>query len=259
MSTVRRHRVSIICLITFQLLALAAGSSSAQDLVRPGDPSLSPERIPLGVDTIAVLITPPGGTEEVYSTIVRRVERISDGGEALIRETQQGIVHATGGVDCDTLEVEAATLTFRRVVERTIVVPGAAPRVYAVRAGWGRLQGTITVASARLRPLDIAATPFFHVMATEALIAAWPIHERRAIRVSLLRLPAGTVHDVEYHVEGADVLRTAEGAVPCLVVRGPAAATLWLAQDDGRLVRMRWSLPSGATVWKLPARDIPYR
>ena len=71
--------------------------------------------------------------------------------------------------------------------------------------------------------------------------------------------PAPDVHVMTLHVATMETLRTATGPVPCFAVVAPTGATMWLARDDGHVARMRWTLPDGSTVWKLPLRDAPLR
>ena len=73
--------------------------------------------------------------------------------------------------------------------------------------------------------------------------------------LEVLRAPGVTIHLATFRVTGTTTLRTAAGAVKCLVVQESPTTVAFVSSASGRLVRLHWTLPNGTTIWKLPTRD----
>ncbi|HEX6537400.1 MAG TPA: hypothetical protein VF041_22655 [Gemmatimonadaceae bacterium] len=235
-------------------MAAVPAAALAQDTIAPGNPALRIDRVRLATDTIVVLITPTDSAERLGSTLVRRIERVRSGPEELFRETQH-YLRANGDVEDDTLEMSARTLAFRRIVE---VYEDTARNV--VRSDGERLTGFVTFPDSGRREVSMPAVPFFHDMVDEAFIGALPLDSGVTILVPLIVPPRLDVHVLPFTVTGTETIRTADGPVACLVVKGPGkTTTAWLAATDHHLVRLRWTLPNGTSIWKLPKRDANFR
>lgn len=155
----------------------------------------------------------------MHATLVRRVVRTRVDAAEVLRETQH-YEFASGVASDDTLDVDASTL---------------APLRYFSASGGGTF--------------DV------HIDGTR--ITGWRADTAR--RKAPVHAEAGQPFFVSIMTEAFETLRTATGAVPCFVVGGPRGATMWLARDDGHIVRMRWTLSDGSTVWKLTTRDASLR
>ncbi|MGH7627110.1 MAG: hypothetical protein ACREOJ_17565 [Gemmatimonadaceae bacterium] len=240
----------ITCLVS---ALVAASPALAQQTVAPGNSSLHLDRIRPYTDTITLLVTPPDSAQRVYGSLVRRVERASDGETPVFRETQHYVLESGEQQEVDTLDVSATTLAPVRVVEN-----GVKAR-HTLRLDRGRLVGTEWLADSGERPVDApVAAPFFHGMTTEALIAALPLAEGQSLRLPVGETPHPTVRLNEFRVTGRVTLRTAAGPEECLVVQESKTTVAWISAATRHLVRLHWTLPNGTSVWKLPRRDAPF-
>lgn len=239
------------------ILALGAirAAAAQRSVVRPGDARLQPARVRLGTDTIVVLVDPVRGSETSVATLVRRMARVPDGaGGDDLRETQH-YVYGHGVVELDTLEVSAATLALRHIVERSTHTRNV------LDVAHGRLRGIVTPTDSTVDRVDIAAPAAFHDMMLEAFTAAFPFSAGASLSLPTLRPPDTGIRIIDVDVSrSTQTLRTADGPVECLVVtrRGRDVAT-WISKADGHIVRMRWTNADGSVTWKLPARDVPFR
>lgn len=235
-----------------------AAPALAQDTIAPGNAALRADRVRLATDTIVVLITPRDSAERLGSTLVRRIERVRSGPEAMFRETQH-YVRPNGEVEDDTLEMSARTLAFRRIVE---VYRDSAQKLSqnVLRSDGEHLTGFVTFPDSGRREVSMPAVPFFHDMVDESFIGALPLDSGVTIQVPLIVPPRLGVYVRPFTVTGMAMVRTADGPVECLVVQGPGkATTAWIAATDHHLVRLHWTLPNGTSIWKLPKRDANFR
>jgi len=231
-------------------LTLAASPSIAQTIV-PGSPLLRTDRIQPYTDSISLVLIPKDSVQRIAGTLVRQVQMARDSGIAVFRETQVYTL-ATGRTEVDTLDVRASTLETVRVVE---INPAAK---HDLRFHGGRLTGTVWSADSGFKAVDTQlGAAFFHGMVTESLLAAFPIAPNATLQVPVGETPHVMVHSVTFRVTGTTTLRTAAGAVACLVVQESPTTVAWVSRTSGRLVRLHWTLPDGTAIWKLPTRDVP--
>ncbi|HKV51905.1 MAG TPA: hypothetical protein VJO52_11960 [Gemmatimonadaceae bacterium] len=232
-------------------MMLGASSATAQTVV-PGSPLLRPGRIHPYTDSISLVLIPKDSAQRVAGTLVRRVEEARDGGVAVFRETQEYTL-AAGGTEVDTLDVVAATLEPMRIVQIN------ATSGQDLRFHDGRLTGTAWSADSGRKTIDIPlGAPFFHRLMTESFIAAFPLAPDSTLRLPVSKTPDVAVRMAAYRVTGTTTLRTAAGAVECLVVQESPTTVAWVSKADGRLVRLHRMLPNGTAIWKLPTRDVPF-
>ena len=237
-----------LCCLT---LMFAASPSMAQTIA-PGSPLLRPDRIQPYTDSISLVVIPQDSAQRIAGTLVRRLQMASDSGIAVFRETQL-YTFATGKTEADTLDVSAATLEAMRVVESN------AAASHDLRFHGGRLTGSVWSADSGRRAVDRPlGVAFFHGMATESLLAAFPLAPNATLQLPVGETPDVTVHLATFRVTGTTTLRTATGAVECLVVQESPTTVAWVSRGSGRLVRLHWTLPNGTAIWKLPTRDIPF-
>lgn len=232
-------------------ILLATAPAMPQETIAPGDPSLRVDRIRSFTDTIALLKTPRDSAQRVLGTLVRRVERTRSNGTPIFRETQHYVLESWDEVD--TLDVSATTLAPLRVVE--ISTKSGHTLDFSGR----RMTGTVWSADSGKRAVDAPLpAPFFHGMMTEAFIAALPLADGSTLPISVAETPDIQVRTAEFRVTGSATLHTARGPVECFVVRESERTTGWVSKADGHLVRLHWTTPDGAEIWKLPKRDVPY-
>jgi len=232
-------------------VTLAASPALAQTVV-PGSPLLRLDRIHPYTDSISLVVIPKDSAQRITGTLVRRVRVARDSGVAVFRETQDYSL-ATGATEVDTLDVSAATLEPMRVVQI------GATSSHDLRFHDGRLTGTVWSADSGRRAVDTPlGAPFFHGLMTESFLAAFPLAPDSTLRLPVSDTPDVTVRMAAFHVTGTTTLRTADGAVECLVVQVSPATVAWVSKSDGRLVRLHWTLPNGTEIWKLPTRDIQF-
>lgn len=224
----------------------------AQRTITPGDAALRPQHVRLATDTIVMLTTRPHGPEQLAMTVVRRIERARDEVGDIFRQIQVS-ESPDGASELDTLDVSAQTLSMHRLVE----VQDADRMV--LRFDGARLSGTITADDSTTQLVDMRSGPFFHAMMTEGFIGVYPLDPGTTVefpelwQANVAARPATLVADRSVAIE------TADGRVDCLLVHGPRNVTMWVARDDGHLVRLRWTARDGMVVWKLPRRDVSFR
>lgn len=232
-------------------IVLAAPSAMAQTVV-PGSPLLRPGRIHPYTDSISLVLIPKDGAQRIAGTLVRRVREARDSGVAVFRETQD-YAFTGGGTEVDTLDVSAATLEPMRIVQIT------ATSRHELRFHDGRLTGTAWAPDSGRRAVDVPlGAPFFHGLMTEAFLAAFPLLADSTLRLPVSNTPDVAVRMAVYHVRGTATVRTANGAVECLVVQESPTTVAWVSRADGRLVRLHWTMPNGTAIWKVPTRDVRY-
>jgi hypothetical protein len=248
--------VSRSLLLVTGLLACAASVAHAQRVVAAGDPSLRPARVRLGVDTIAVLVAPPGQPLHLSSVLVRAIARVRVDGRPVLRETQRydGREPGRPTVAIDTLDVDAGSLQPLRYES------WSAGQSRDLRIEGLRVDGVVTVGDSAPRAMhEIAPEAFFPSMMLESFIAALPIAGDAPITIRTANLPGLAFKSSRLTIDSVTTIRTASGPVRCYLGRStPGDVQYWIAMDDRRLVRLHWTLPNGATVWKLPQRDVPY-
>lgn len=243
----RCMRIVWLCLAVM----LVASPSMAQT-VTPGSPLLRPDRIHPYTDSISLVLIPKDSAQRIASTMVRRVQVARDSGVAVFRETQE-YTFDTGATEVDTLDVSAATLEPMHVVE----IRGASG--HDLRFHDGRITGAEWSADSGRTMVDLPlGAPFFHELMTESFLAALPLVPDSTLRLPVASTPDPAVRMAVFHVTGTTTLRTAGGAVDCLVVQESPTTVAWVSKSDGRLVRLHWTLPNGTAIWKLPTRDIPF-
>ena len=236
----------------FCVAALFAASPSIAQTVTPGSPLLRPERIRPYTDSISLVMIPKDSAQRIAATLVRRVRVARDSGVVVFRETQD-YTYPTGATEVDTLDVSAETLEPMRVVE----IRGASG--HELRFHDGRITGAVWSADSGRTMVDVPlGAAFFHGMMTESFLAALPLAPDSTLRLPVADTPNTTVRMAVFHVTGSATLRTAAGAVDCLVVQESPTTVAWVSKSDGRLVRLHWTLPNGTAIWKLPTRDIPF-
>lgn len=234
------------------LAVMLAASSGVAQTVTPGSPLLRPDRIHPYTDSISLVLIPKDSTQRIAGTLVRRVQMARDSGVAVFRETQD-YAFATGATEVDTLDVSAESLEPMRVVQI------GATSGHELRFHDGRLTGAVWSADSGRTMIDVPlGAPFFHGLMTESFVAALPLAPHSTLRLPVADTPDATVRMAAFHVTGTTTLRTASGAVECLVVQESPTTVAWVSKSDGRLVRLHWTLPNGTAVWKLPTRDIPF-
>lgn len=232
-------------------VTLAASPSVAQT-VTPGSPLLRPDRIHPYTDSISLVAIPKDSAQRIAGTLVRRVRVARDSGVAVFRETQD-YTFATGETEVDTLDVSAETLEPMRVVHV------GATSGHDLRFHDGRITGAVWSADSGRAMIDVPlGAPFFHEAMTESFLAALPLAPDSTLRLPVADTPDPTVRMAAFHVTGTTMLRTASGVVECLVVQESPTTVAWVSKSDGRLLRLRWTLPNGTSIWKLPTRDIPF-
>lgn len=221
-------------------------------LLRPGQALLRPDRVLESTDTLVLMLAPAGnGAARMHATLVRRVVRTRVNAAEVLREMQH-YEFASGVASDDTLDVDASTLAPLRYFS------ASGGGTFDVRIDGTRITGWRADTARRKASVDAdAGQPFFVSIMTEAFAAAFPFDSGATREIPVANPPAPDVHVMALHVTAIEALRTATGSVPCFVVVGPRGATMWLARDDGHIVRMRWTLSDGSTVWKLPMRDAP--
>lgn len=234
------------------LVVMLAASPSAAQTVTPGSPLLRPERIRPYTDSISLVLIPKDSAQRIAGTLVRRVRLARDSGVAVFRETQD-YTFATGVTEVDTLDVSAETLEPMRVVQIR------ATSGHELRFHDGRITGAVWSADSGRTMIDVPlGAPFFHGLMTESFLAALPLAPDSTLRLPVANTPDATVRMAAFHVTGTATLRTASGAVECLVVQESPRTVAWVSKSDGRLVRLHWTLPNGTAIWKLPTRDVPF-
>jgi hypothetical protein len=232
-------------------VALGASPSAAQTIV-PGSTLLRPDRIHPYTDSISLVLIPKDSAQRIAGTLVRRVQAAGDSGVAVFRETQS-YTFAAGGTEVDTLDVSAATLEPMRVVQVTDTSS------HALRFHDGRLTGTEWSADSGRKAVDRPlGAAFFHDLMTESFLAAFPLMVDSTLRLPVSDTPDVAVRMAAFHVTGTATVRTAAGAVECVVVQESPTTVAWVSRASGRLVRLHWTLPNGTVIWKLPTRDIPF-
>jgi hypothetical protein len=237
----------------FSHFSSAIDSTGGVVTIDPGDTRLRPDRVAQRTDTIALLVTPSDSAESVHATLVRRVARVTAGRDQILRETQH-YQFADGSTSDDTLDVRASTLAPVRYFSKDRT------GTFDVRIdgmnikGWKADSiGTQHIVQTRAR------APFFVSIMSEAFAAAFPFDSGAALRLPLANPPSPDVRMVDFRAGGVDTLNSAHGRIVCQVITGPGQTTNWIARSDGRLVRLRWTLPNGTTIWKLPAQDAALR
>jgi hypothetical protein len=242
------------------VLAVAApGGVRAQGRVlQPGDVALRADRIRTEADTLVVLFTPRDGAERVSQTITRTVRRIHEDGGDLLRLVEQ---HATpgGASSYDTVDVVAGTLALRRLVASSRDTAGRNLVEADLRVVNGRLQGITSAGNGMDRTVDLDESRVFTDLTAEAFVAALPLSDSSHVRALVLRVFDLRTRYIDFVAEGSERLQTAAGMVECVRVRAGGGPLLWLARDDGRLIRSRWEFPDGTVAWKLPKRDVGYQ
>ena len=250
----RLHHIARVLLC----LTSVTGAADAQRSVVPGDPALRAERVRIALDTIVLLRAPRDSTERVSSILYRRIERVGGSNGALLRETQRYESHEPSrpGMSYDTLEVEALTL---RPVRAFFSGGGMS---YDVRFRGLTMDGSLTTADSGSRSVHrtLAAAAFPGIM-QEAFIAAFPLEAiGSTFTVPVMNAPGVEVRQARFEVARTDTLRTASGPVPSFLVASAGGhVEFWVAVDDGRLLRMHWTLPDGTSMWKLPEHDANLR
>jgi hypothetical protein len=121
-----------------------------------------------------------------------------------------------------------------------------------------RLTGSFESEGAKPTIIDKRPGPFFPEATTEALLAAYPI-DRGAVAFPEMSATNLAVSVAKLTVDSTASIVTADGWIDCFVAHGLGQETLWIARDDGRLVRERWIERDGTVMWKLPRRDVPFR
>jgi len=240
-------------IVWFCVAAVFAASPSMAQTIIPGSPLLRPDRIHPYTDTISLVAIPKDSAQRIAGTLVRRVRSARDSGVAVFRETQE-YTYATGETEVDTLDVSAVTLEPMRVVQIDNATSG-----HDLRFHDGRLTGAVWSADSGRAMVDTPlGAAFFHGLTTESFLAAFPLAPDSTMRLPVSNTPDVSVRMAAFHVTGTETLRTAAGAVECLVVRESPTTVAWVSKADGRLVRLHWTLPNGTEIWKLPTRDIPF-
>lgn len=222
-----------------------------QHAITPGDHSLRVEQIRPSNDTIVVLARRPHAQEQLITTLVRTVERATEGGEDIWRLVQR-YESPDGEWEYDTVIVSARTLEFRRSVEV------GATTARKMRLEGGRLIGTFESDGAQATSIDQRPGPFFPEAATEALLAAYPV-SGGAVTFPEMSATNLVVRPAVLTVDSTASVVTADGWIDCFVAHGLGRETLWIARGDGRLVRERWMERDGTIIWKLPRRDVSFR
>ena len=234
-------------------LRSAMDSTDRVVTISPGDNRLRPRRVAERTDTIALLVTPRGGAESVHATLIRRVARVTTGRDQILRETQR-YQFADGSTSDDTLDVRASTLAPVRYFSKNRT--GS----FDVRIDGADIDGwQIDSLGARQVVQTRAKAPFFVSIMSEAFAAAFPFDSGARLRLPLANPPSPDVHTVEFRAGGVDTVNSDHGRIVCQVITGPGETTNWIARSDGHLARLRWTLPNGTTIWKLPARDAALR
>jgi hypothetical protein len=242
-----RHTALVLALIT-------ASTLPAQQVVRPGLPTLHPDRVRVRVDTIALLVTPKDSVEQRQATLIRSVVRLRAAAGDIFRETQE-YDFASGPPGIDTLDVDARTLA----PVRDMFAQG--PSSHDVRIHGTHVTGTRTSPDSGVRAVDYSAPePFVVSMMNEAFTAAYPIADSTTLDVVVADPPSARVSHSRWEILGHQTLITARGPVDCLIATvSGRAQTMWFDQRDGSLLWLRWMIPGGTEVWKLPARDVEFR
>ena len=109
------------------------------------------------------------------------------------------------------------------------------------------------------RTLPSAAFPS---MMQEAFIGAFPIGGiGSSFTMPVMNPPDTAVHNIKFDVVREETLRTADGPVRSLLLTAGQNGSIqtWVAADDGRLMRLHWTLPNGMSIWKLPKHDVNFR
>jgi hypothetical protein len=237
------------------LIAVCPPCAAAQLLLLPGDSLLRTERISDGVDTIAVVHVGTDNRATLHGTFVRRIQRVGVGPGQILRATQDWQIGAT--TRDDTLEVAARTLAFRFIAENIILAPTQSAAINRLQLAGTRLVGSV-ITGAGQQPVDMAATPMFFDLAVEVFSQAWPSREYKQWRLPLGRLPDLRIRYLAFADVGSETLTTSGGPVRCRRVRSTGGAEFWLAESDGRLLRVRWARADGVVVWKVPVRDLSF-
>jgi hypothetical protein len=215
-------------------------------------PNLHPERVAVRIDTMVVLLTPPDSAERLAATLVRQVQRRA----GTFREIQRyDWADTTKPAAIDTLDLDARTLAPRRDFS------AAGPNGHEIRIDGTHLVGTHTMADSGVRTVDARAPePFVVQMMNEAFVAAYPIADSTTLTIPVANPPNPLVRRQTWRVVGTQALETARGRVPSLVVTVVGKPqTIWIDANTHALLWLRWLLPDGTLVWKLPAHDTAYR
>ncbi len=228
-------------------------STPMPPVLYPGAATLRPNRVSDRTDTLTLLVTPPNGAERPSSILVRGIRHVNVGGVAIVRETQH-YSSVDGGGSYDTLDVSASTLAPLRYFSSNN------KQAFDVHIDGTHIDGwQADSLGVRSEVHAESRHPFFVSMMSESFIAALPLGDGAAITLPTANPPASTVMATVLRSTTVDTVKTAGGVVPCTVVVGPGHATFWISRADGHLVRLRWTLPDGTTVWKLPSRDVELR
>lgn len=248
----RRHAAQDFVGVVAVTSAPTAGPLDVR--LAPGSDLLRAARVAERWDTLVVIVSPPGDSaERVHATLFRHVSTVRLAIGNVLRETQH-YGFASGPFSDDTFDVDAKSLAPRRYFS------AAAGGMFDVRIDGRRIVGWRTDSTGAKTLVEVAATqPFFASIMTEAFAPAMPFAPGTTFEIPVANPPSPDVHVLPLRVTSIDTLRTARGPVPCLIVVGPAHTTTWISRGDGHVVRMRWTLPNGSTVWKLPERDAALR
>lgn len=236
------------------LALVTATNLFAQQVVQPGEPALQPGRVRIRTDTIALLVTPKDSAERQQATLVRTVTRLSTPAGDIFRETQL-YDFISGPPALDTLDIDAKTLA----PLRDFSIQGK--NSHDVRIDRTHVTGTRTSPDSGARSVDYqAAQPFVVSMMNEAFTAAFPIADSTVLDVVVSDPPSSQVRHSKWQILGHQRLLTAHGTIDCLVATvAGRSQTMWFNAHDGSLVWLRWLIPGGTLVWKLPAQDVPFR
>jgi hypothetical protein len=251
-----KHAVRIGCIVASACVWTT--SNGAQQTIAPSDPALKAHRVRLGIDTIVVLRTPRDSAEVLSTVLIRRVQRIKGPSQTLLRETQTYESHepTRPGFSYDTLDADAVTLQ----PIRSFSTDGKT--THDVRFTGLTFDGVLTTPDSGSRQLHVTlqAAAFPSIM-QEAFIAAFPFGgSGSSLSMSMMNPPGASVRPSQLDVVRTDTLRTANGPVPSqLITSAKGAIQIWIAVDDGRMMRMHWTLPNGMSIWKLPKHDIAFR
>jgi hypothetical protein len=157
-----------------------------------------------------------------------------------------------GEWEYDTVEVSARTLAFIRSVEV------AATTTRTLQLQGGRLAGTFSAEGGAPTPINVRLGSFFPEVTTEVFMSAYPI-DAGGVAFPEMSTTNLAVSVAKLTVDSTASIVTADGWVDCFVAHGFGQETLWVARNDGRLVRERWVERDGTVLWKLPRRDLPFR
>lgn len=242
-------------LFAVTLCGLTAAPLRAQDSlhVAAGSPLVEGAKVRAGVDTFQLVVRQPGGEERLVSTLVRTVERASAGAEPAWRIVQS--YHSPRGDNVDTSLVRAEDLAPLTYVA---VLNDAEQRF---RFEGSSVRGVVSPRDSATREVrhDFAEPPY-NAVVDEDVIRALPLAPGLVATIVAYNPPWPPAPQLAViRVTGTATIRTAAGPVEAWEISyeaGGAPTTLWLAREDGRLLRLRSSLRRGASFWKIPVRDL---